>query len=143
MDTSNEKIVNLNVKTYRAYREENGLGKGNPKSKLPTKRELVGYVPMEKRVTALMAAGIRTASERDEQFFDTINSEGIPPMPPLPRHMPADLAEVSDLAREYQERRRIIEARLEEARQKLQEGSGVTPKDDSGGTPPAQAAQPQ
>ena len=130
----------INVVLYYEKKKDPEFYSGNPASKLPNKRELVGYVPMERRVTALMAAGLRTAAVRDEEFFDSINDdETIPPMPPLPRHMPADLAEVSDLAREYMARRREIEARVVEARQKAaekpQEGPQGPSNAEGGSTP--------
>ena len=87
-------IVRVNQRVYNEMKAEDpGFYRGNPASKLANKRELVGYVPMEKRVTSLMAAGLRTAAVRDQEYFDTINDDGnIPPIPPLPRHMPADPA---------------------------------------------------
>lgn len=139
-------MMKYNVKTYNeAKGKDDEFYAGNPASKLPNKRELVGYVPMERRVTALMAAGLRTAAVRDQEFFDTINDdESIPPIPPLPRHIPADLADVSDLAREYMARRREIEARVVEARQKAaekrQEDTGSVTDKPAGGTPPVGSA---
>lgn len=109
----------MNIKQYQEAKAK-GAYKGNPKSKLPTKRELVGYVPMERRITALMAAGLRTAAFRDSEYYDTIKGEDDLPVSPLPRHMPADLAEVSDLAREYSARKREIEAKMLMAREKRQ-----------------------
>ena len=135
-------IVRVNQRVYNEMKAEDpGFYRGNPASKLANKRELVGYVPMEKRVTSLMAAGLRTAAVRDQEYFDTINDDGnIPPIPPLPRHMPADLADVSDLAREYMARRREIEARVVEARQKAaekpQEGPQGPSNAEGGSTPP-------
>lgn len=131
----------MNVAFYHEMKKDPEFYSGNPASKLPNKRELVGYVPMERRVTALMAAGLRTAAVRDQEFFDSINDdETIPPMPPLPRHMPADLAEVSDLAREYMGRRSEIEARVVEVRrraaEKPQEGPQGPSDAEGGSTPP-------
>lgn len=135
----------MNVALYHEMKKDREFYSGNPASKLPNKRELVGYVPMERRVTSLMTAGLRTAAVRDQEYFDTINDDqSIPPMPPLPRHIPADLAEVSDLAREYMGRRREIEARVVEVRRKAaekrQEDAGSVTDEPAGGTPPVGSA---
>ena len=84
-------MKNITLGNYKAR-------KGNVKSKLPTRRELTGYVPMERRIADLKAAGIRTAAVRDQRYYDEI-AEGIDftdvEIPPMPRHIPADLAAVS------------------------------------------------
>lgn len=110
-------MKNITVGNYKAH-------KGNPKSKLPTRRELTGYVPMERRIADLKAAGIRTAAVRDQRYYDEI-ADGVDiedlVIPPMPRHIPADLAEVSDLARYYNERQKIIEQKVREINEKRRE----------------------
>jgi len=109
--------------------------KGNPKSDLPNKRELIGYMPLEKRIAELKAAGLRTAYDRDAKFYDYIKGEeGGDFVPPLPRHIPADLSEVADLYHYYQDRKRELEERLraqQEARINAEKKASV-----SGGSPP-------
>jgi len=108
--------------------------KGNAPSKKPNRRELTGYVPMERRIADLKAAGIRTAAVRDQRYYDEMK-EGFDidsvDIPPMPRHIPADLAEVSDLARFYKERQRIIEQKVRELNEKRRElapdVTGVSP----------------
>ena len=71
---------------------------------------------MERRIADLKAAGIRTAAVRDQRYFDEIAQDAElqnMEIPPMPRHIPADLAEVSDLARYYNERQKMIEQRFE------------------------------
>lgn len=108
---------NITLGNYKAH-------KGNPKSKLATRRELTGYVPMERRIADLKSAGIRTAAVRDQRYFDEIKNgvkiEEID-IPPMPRHIPADLAEVSDLARYYNWRQKIIEQKVREINEKRRE----------------------
>jgi len=109
--------------------------KGNPKSDLPNKRELIGYMPLEKRIAELKAAGLRTAYHRDRKFYDYLRGEEDGEfIPPLPRHMPADLAEVADLYHEYQARRREIEARLNVTLEERRRAGGK-PRPPEGGTP--------
>lgn len=127
---------------------------GEKESRLKTKRELVGYVPTEKRIAALLAAGLQTSMVRDMKFYDSTSEdvEGIE-LPPLPRHVPSDLAEVSTLAREYAARRAFIEERIrsssaehqakpagdsaaEKSSQTAQEASRTPPDGGNGGTPP-------
>lgn len=127
---------------------------GEKESRLKTKRELVGYVPTEKRIAALLAAGLQTAMVRDMKLYDSTSEdvEGID-LPPLPRHVPADLAEVSTLAREYAARRGLIEERIrlssaehqakpagastaEKSSQNAQEASRTAADGGDGGTPP-------
>jgi len=110
-------MKNITLGNYKAH-------KGNVKSKLPTRRELTGYVPMERRVADLKAAGIRTAAVRDQRYFDEIAAEvdwKDIEIPPMPRHIPADLAEVSDLARYYNERQKIIEQKVREINERRRE----------------------
>jgi len=98
---------------------------GNPKSNKPNRRELVGYLPLEKRLAALKMAGLNTAFDKDKKYFDLIKGEeDIEFMPPLPRHVPADLAEVSDVYHYYQEKRKQLEDRV---RQALQNKAAVQP----------------
>ena len=114
---SRKRGVNVTLASYGNYN-------GNSKSKLPTRRELTGYVPMERRIADLKAAGIRTAAVRDQRYFDEIAAEvdwNDLEIPPMPRHIPADLAEVSDLARYYSERQKIIEEKVREINEKRRE----------------------
>jgi hypothetical protein len=83
----------------------------NPFLDKSDKTERLGYVPFEKRLAAIMNAGLQLKSSRDE-YFDSFSDEDIKAPPPLPRHLDADLAEVSDLARKYDVRRREIEAKI-------------------------------
>lgn len=121
-------MKNITLGNYKAH-------KGNAKSKLPTRRELTGYVPMERRIADLKAAGIRTAMVRDQRYFDEIAAEvdwNDLEIPPMPRHIPADLAEVSDLARYYSERQKIIEQKVREINEKRRELA----RDAVGASPP-------
>jgi len=129
------KIIKTNVAAYNADKE-GGSYMGNPKSEQRSKRELVGYMPMEKRITALMAAGLRTAAQKDVDYYDSIKQDDDLPIPPIPRHFPADLAEMSEHARHYAERRREIEDRVKEARQKRLEAFRASQNSPGGGTPP-------
>lgn len=107
---------------------------GNPKSNKPSKRELIGYMPLEKRLAELKAAGLRTAYDRDLKYFDLVKGETeIEFMPPLPRHIPADLSDVSDLYHVYHERRQELEKKLQEAKQKARTPSSAVGA--SGDTP--------
>ena len=112
-------------------------GKGNRRSKQKSKRELVGYVPMAKRIADLKAAGIRTAAVRDERYYDDLLGDKAYKefeIPPLPRHIPADLSEVADLAREYKARQAAIEERVREYMEARANSSGV------GASPPREPA---
>ena len=83
----------------------------NPFSDNIDKTERLGYVPFQKRVAAILTAGIQLKISRDE-FFDSFDDESFPPPPPMPLHLDADLADVSELARLDSSRRRDIEERL-------------------------------
>lgn len=129
------KKANINLMGYQEDKE-GGAYKGNPKSKQRSKRELVGYLPMEKRITAIMAAGLRTAAQKDVDYYDSIKQDDDLPIPPIPRHFPADLAEMSEHARHYADRRRQIEERVKETRQKRIEALRASQQSPGGGTPP-------
>lgn len=107
-----------------------GIFYGNAPSKLKNKRELVGYVPMAKRIADLKAAGIRTAAVRDERYFDDLVGDKAYDkfdIPPLPRHIPADLSEVADLAREYKARQAAIEEKVRQYMEARAVSPGVGP----------------
>jgi len=116
---------------------------GNLKSNKPNRRELVGYLPLEKRLAALKMAGLNTAYDKDKRYFDLVKGEeDIEFMPPLPRHIPADLSEVSDVYHYYQDRRRELEQRVQETLKKKRtpngaEGAGDTPTNEP---PPGRSA---
>lgn len=113
--------------------------KGNDATKLPTKRELVGYVPQEKRIAALLAAGLRTAAYRDLEFYDIVDDEISSVEPPLlPRHIPSDLAEVSEIAREYRKKRMEIEERVRQAIERDKAGKEEPAPEQPVQTPAAQ-----
>lgn len=84
------------------------------KYKEPTCRELIGYMPLEKRVAAILAAGLNTAASKDMRYYD--DDVGLESVPPFPRHMAADLAEVYEQAAIYRERRMAIEQSIREKR---------------------------
>jgi len=75
-------------------------------------------MPLEKRIAELKAAGLRTAYDRDKKYFDdVVGNQNIEFIPPLPRHIPADLSDVSDLYHHYQERKMELEQRIQKMRQ--------------------------
>lgn len=118
-------------------------GKGNPPSKLPNKRELVGYIPMHRRVAALIAAGLNTAASKDMQYYDMLGEDvGELSAPPLPRHLPSDLSDVSDLARIYKERRAEIEAKVNLARQKRLEAARAASEGKAAPSPASDSVKP-
>lgn len=102
--------------TISTYKPRQGA-KMDPKSRT----QLAGYVPSEKRVTDLLNAGLIRQAAADTWYdsqFDFSDLENLPDIPPIPRHAPQDLAEVSMLAKHYQERSRIINERLRIASEK-------------------------
>lgn len=80
--------------------------------------ERLGYVPSHKRIAQLISAGLNLQVTRDE-LWDVISKdesliEDLPAMPPLRRHLDADLADLSQISRIYAERKRTIEERVRE-----------------------------
>lgn len=79
--------------------------------------ERLGYVPSHKRMASLISAGLSLQVTRDE-LWDFVSKQDpdivkdLPPVPPLRRHLDADLADLSQTARTYQHRRRLIEERV-------------------------------
>jgi len=83
--------------------------------------ERLGYVPSHKRIAQLISAGLNLQVTRDELWDLVKDSEkdmmaDLPEMPPLRRHLDADLADLSQISRVYAQRRRLIEERLQEKR---------------------------
>lgn len=85
-----------------------------------------GYVSLEKRLVQLQLAGINTRIAHDE-MYDVVGVKGFPPPPPLPRHFHADLADVSELDRQYRERRREIEDHIKSERARKAGVQGTSP----------------
>ncbi|AXH77755.1 MAG: hypothetical protein [Microviridae sp.] len=80
--------------------------------------ERLGYVPTHKRIAQLISAGLNLQVARDE-LWDVISDnealfKDLPAMPPLRRHLDADLADLSQMSREYAARKRVVEERLRE-----------------------------
>lgn len=117
----------------------------NPFTDIVDKCEHLGFVPFEKRVAMVMNAGLsrQVLMERTfgrSELFDGDGEEDFLPPPPLPRHLDADLAEVSELAREYAQRKAQIEERIaaKAAQAKLEQKVQVPPAaGKQGGEPPA------
>lgn len=105
--------------------------------------KLAGYVPSEKRVTDLLHAGLIRQAAADTWYdsqFDFSDLENLPPILPIPRHVPQDIAEVSILAKHFQARSESINERIRLAaeqgklKKKEQEGPPVVAP---AATPPA------
>lgn len=90
--------------------------------KKKSKRELLGFVSLEKRIAQLHLAGLRNLVARD-QLYDSVDGreEVLETAPPFPRHFEADMAEVSDLYRMYADRRAEAEVRIAERKAAVKE----------------------
>lgn len=119
-----------------------------------SRTELLGYVPLERRIASLQISGLRTSVYRDRlaqmgllpdaKYFDTESEHYVPPVP-LPRHMDADLAEVSELGRYYFQKRASIETRIREERKlRVAEARGAGSEEGSqpSSSPPGDTGSP-
>lgn len=98
----------------------------NPFTDLSDKCERLGYVRFEKRLASILSAGLQLRVARDE-LHDSFSDDDLPTPPPLPRHLEADLAEVSEAARFYQARRVEIQEREVERARVAREAKDKTP----------------
>nr|QJB20894.1 MAG: hypothetical protein [Microvirus sp.] len=100
--------------------------------------ERLGYVPSNQRIASLIAAGLNLQVTRD-QLYDVITNvekdlvADLPPLPPIRRHLDYDLADLSQISRQYSYQKRVLEervrARMLEEREKQAKGvSQNTPK---------------
>lgn len=105
-----------------------------------------GYTPSHKRIASLISAGLSLQVARDE-LWDLVSKSDpeltadLPPLPPIRRHLDTDLADLSQLSREYAYRKRVLEERLRSAwleeREKPDAGVSQTPPQPEPLTPPA------
>lgn len=115
--------------------------------------ERLGYVPSHKRIAALISAGLSLQVTRDElwDYFKDDESmlKEFPDLPPLKRHLDADLADLSQMARVYAHRRREIEVKVRERQLALKvppaglPGGGVQPSAGQGEAPQGGEAPPR
>jgi hypothetical protein len=110
-------------------------GEGNDEDKEPSRTELTGYVPLYRRITALIAAGINTAAVRDMRYYDAEDVDEFAEhvVSVIPRHLPPDLAELSEIARTYREKRFEFEQKL---RMSETRSGGKAVKEDADAVPP-------
>lgn len=92
-----------------------------------SKTELLGYVPLNKRIAQLQISGIRTMLARDALYDDLVGKDDDIPVPVLPRHLQADMAEASEAYRYYKARRKELEAKLRQTMVKPQAEPEVVP----------------
>lgn len=140
-------MKHVNISTYEPR-------KGSPMSGR-SMTQLAGYVPSEKRAADLLMAGLIRQAVADEYYdsqFEYAGMEDVPPIPPLSRAFPQDLADVYQLAAEYRERSRIINERIQMAVERGQPlkvpstvstGEGVQPQAGQGAAPPGGEAPPE
>lgn len=99
----------------------------NVKDWRSSKTELLGYVPLNKRIAQLQISGIRTMLARDALYDDLVGRDDDIPVPVLPRHLQADMAEASEAYRYYKARRKELEAKLRQTMVKPQAEPEVVP----------------
>lgn len=98
-----------------------------------SKTELLGYIPLEKRIAQLQVAGLRTMLARDSLYDELASGRDAQIKPPLlPRHFEADMADVSELYRFYKERRRDIEDRIKDEVKRKAGVQGASPVNPAG-----------
>jgi hypothetical protein len=112
---------------------------GNPEDKQPSVTELTGYVPLHRRITALIAAGINTAAVRDLRYYDAEEGDEFAEevLSVIPRHLPPDLAELSEIARTYKQKRFEFEQKL----RMFERSSGEPAADSDADAPPPEERQ--